>query len=521
MLDFFYSYPVRVFGLGMALVFTILWGAGIYARVLHHGVRRAVLLMLAMLLLWEMDRIVKLQTPANFVALDHFYWYLFYIFRGALPVVFLWIAASADANVLQAKMPQWIKLIFAMNIILALFILFNDWHGQVFTFSYDTATQQWHDGLNWGAYLYWTLWFCELFAALVILWWKAEQEHVFHWTIFLPFVLYALFLYYSIAYHYVEIFHRSELTGVTAAFFLLLMEICLRTGLMPSNSRHRAFFSQSTIPMQLINADGTVAIESQLSPKIASETRIASMPLRGGRMVWYEDLHVLHEHQRRLKLLQNGLRRQQNMLQRWQEIRQKQVQQATRRRLYQEINAILEAKKPYFVHYRELLLQKKEEGQVLWILRRMNALAAYLKQRCLLYLKGEKEGKLPAKELRTSMEVMNQYLLPLGVHVGLVFRSEPYLPTTVALPLFDFFAETFVSLAVQVPRKQREILVTISPQMGNLTAMLEEEDRLSLWLQSWLAKWQKQHSVQLKLKDLGFAQSIVCQAKSSSSDEAK
>lgn len=511
LLELLYSYPVRVAGLGLTLIVTILWGASIYARVLHHGVRRAVLLMLAMLLLWELDRIIKLQTPVKFVELDHLYWYLFYIFRGALPVVFLWIAASADANVLQEKMPHWIKSIFAINIIFAVFILLNDWHGQVFTFAYDEAARQWRDGLNWGAYLYWTLWFCELMAALIILWWKAEKEHVFYWAMFLPFFLYALFLYYSIAYHYVEIFHRSELTGVTATFFLLLMEICLRTGLMPSNSRHRLCFTQSTIPMQLFHCDGSIALQSQLPPQIKAETRLASMPLRGGRIVWYEDLHVLHDHQHRLRLLQNGLQRQQNILKRRQEIQQKQVQQETRKRLYEEINAILEAKKPYFARYRQLLLHEKNEVQVVWILRRMNALAAYLKQRCLLYLKGEKKASLPVAELQHALDISNKYLEPLGIHAGFIWLGKQDMATEAALLLFDFCDELLLSLAVQQrSEKRREILVKILPAEGTLSLMLEADAGLLQWLQNWLGRWQQKHAVQVQLRDLGFAQSILC-----------
>jgi len=55
----------RFMVLVLMLPLTVIWGAYIYRRVLHHGARRAVVLLVAMLLLWEMYRIVKMPEDGG------------------------------------------------------------------------------------------------------------------------------------------------------------------------------------------------------------------------------------------------------------------------------------------------------------------------------------------------------------------------------------------------------------------------------------------------------------------------
>ena len=75
---------------------------------------------------------------------------------------------------------------------------------------------EWSEHLSWGAYAYWTLWFSEIFAALLLLLEKAKAQQVLRPAMVLPFVLFALFMVYSIAYQYVEWVTWAEMTAVTA-----------------------------------------------------------------------------------------------------------------------------------------------------------------------------------------------------------------------------------------------------------------------------------------------------------------
>ena len=172
-----------------ALIVTVFWGSSIHHRVLHYGTRRAVLLLISMLILWELDRSAKILTPAHADALERMLWYLYYVFRGGLSVALLWIAWASDEDVLERTMPPWLKTVFGVNLFLAVLILCNDLHHQFFYFTWSTETMEWSDHLAWGAYAYWTLWFIEILAPLLLLLEKAKRQQVLRPAMALPFVL--------------------------------------------------------------------------------------------------------------------------------------------------------------------------------------------------------------------------------------------------------------------------------------------------------------------------------------------
>ena len=225
----------RFIVLVLTLVVTVVWGMTFRQRVLHHGARRAVLLLIAMLLLWELDRMAKILAFTHDAAFERLLWYLYYVFRGGLSVALLWIAWASDEDVLKRAMPPWLKAVFGINLFLAVLILCNDLHHQFFYFTWSTETMEWSEHMAWGTYAYWTLWFIEIFAALLLLLEKAKAQQVLQNAMMLPFALFFGFIVYSIAYQFIAWVQWAELTSVTALFFLLLIELCMRTGLMPSN----------------------------------------------------------------------------------------------------------------------------------------------------------------------------------------------------------------------------------------------------------------------------------------------
>ena len=86
----------RFFLLVFTLAVTVFWSGTIWQRVLYRGTRRAVLLLAAMLLLWELDRMARLFSPSFDMAFQNFLWYFYYVFRAGLPVALLWISWASD-----------------------------------------------------------------------------------------------------------------------------------------------------------------------------------------------------------------------------------------------------------------------------------------------------------------------------------------------------------------------------------------------------------------------------------------
>ena len=116
---------------------TLLWGEALRARFLYRGARRAVRLLVAALLAWQSVRLLKYMlepVPDAGDGLINAFWYLYYVFRAALPVALLWIAHVADRDAVARRMPPHLLALLLLNLVLAAAILTNDWHEQVFSF---------------------------------------------------------------------------------------------------------------------------------------------------------------------------------------------------------------------------------------------------------------------------------------------------------------------------------------------------------------------------------------------------
>lgn len=488
-----------------ALIVTVFWGSSIHHRVLHYGTRRAVLLLITMLILWELDRSAKILTPAHADALERMLWYLYYVFRGALSVALLWIAWASDEDVLERTMPPWLKTVFGVNLFLAVLILCNDLHHQFFYFTWSTETMEWSEHLAWGAYAYWTLWFIEILAALLLLLEKAKRQQVLRPAMALPFVLLILFIVYSIAHQYVEWVQWPELTVVTALFFLLLVETCLLTGLMPSNRFHQAFFTHARLAMQLVDATGRTIFSSAALPRASErDLRKSRMDLDGGALLWQEDLSLLHEQQRQLALTRDALHRSRALLREEHSIRKHLLHLTLRKQLSNELEAILAAKRPLLREYREQLMASEDEAEVTRIIRRLNLLSSYLKKRCVLFLKGQEDGYIRTDELSMAVSEVCTYLRPLGLRVGVEWSLPPSVRTGTVLALFDFFAEFLA-------RAARERVAEVFCRFVDDSAffLLEAAD----WIAPWTMHWEEQNDLSITRSDRGYALSLtVCPA---------
>lgn len=371
---------------------------------------------------------------------------------------------------------------------------------------------EWSEHMAWGAYAYWTLWFIEIFAALLLLLEKAKAQQVLQNAMMLPFALFFGFIVYSIAYQWIAWVQWAELTSVTALFFLLLIELCMRTGLMPSNRLYQKFFTHSRLAMQLTDAAGTPVFVSAARTRAPQrDIRTARMEVDGGALLWQEDLSLLHEQQRRLTLTRDTLLRARRVLREEHTIRKRLLRLMLRRQLSEELEAILAAKRPLLRAFREQLMATDDEAAVTLLIRRLNLLSSYLKKRCVLFLKGQEDGYIRADELSMAVSETCTYLRPLGLRVGVEWAQQESLPEADALALFDFFAEFLA-------RAAREETVDAFCRFadGTLTFLLEPAD----WITPWTADWQEHHAVRVALADRGYALSLRVRPAPAETEEA-
>lgn len=487
---------------------TLLWGEALRARFLHRGARRAVRLLVAALLAWQSVRLMKYMlepVPDAGDALLNALWYLYYVFRAALPVALLWIAHVADRDAVARRLPPHLLVLFLLNLVLAVAILTNDWHEQVFSFPEEREGAAWEEELEWGAYAYWGIWFLEVFAALAILWVKAGLQKIWPPRMALPVALCFLFLAYSIFYNVLPLV-RIDVTFTTTGFFLLLLELCLRTGLMMSNDEHEAFFREASPSLMLLDAQGHVRLVLKAIPKRGErrDCRVSKMILPGGgALVWYEDVHLLHERQRSLAQANRALERRSRYLRRTVPYRRQQTAAAIHQRLRWEVEALLEELRPYFREFREEIL--RTEGQEReHAVHKLNLLATYTKKRCVLFLKSEESGTIALEELEMAALEICSALRAFHVHAAITWRLPKVLPAQGALLAFDALV-TFLAEAAR-SRAEQEVYVTMTE--ASVTFLVEKR---AAWVARWQALWQEKHGTGcISCRDLGYAVSFTC-----------
>ena len=129
----------------------------------------------------------------------------------------------------------------------------------------------------------------------------------------LPFAAYGVAAAYSIAYYLDLPFWKivsKDMTATLCLLFALIIESCIQSGLIPSNTGNAQLFAASTISAQITDQNGKSIYQSQRSEYIApnivkqvikrpvmSENgiRLSGKPIWGGYVLWKENLSELQE----------------------------------------------------------------------------------------------------------------------------------------------------------------------------------------------------------------------------------
>ena len=128
--------------------------------------------------------------------------------------------------------------------------------------------------------------------------------------LWMPFGAYGLSVVYGIAYYlnlpFWKIF-SSDMTAALCLLFALIIESCIQSGLIPSNTGYAQLFAASTISAQITDQNGKCIYQSQgseyIAPKIAKQViqrpvngiRLSGKPIWGGYVLWKENLSELQE----------------------------------------------------------------------------------------------------------------------------------------------------------------------------------------------------------------------------------
>lgn len=490
-----YGYCAEVLSIVRALIYIGLlaaWGISVQTRIIQTQVRRYLLVIAGLMLLWLTLRTVKYNT--YHMTAERFLWYGYYLPMLFIPVLAVLVALSLGKPE-NYRLPKWTHFLYLPSALLFLLVLTNDLHQLVFFFPTGVlSTREYDYGIGYYVVLAWMV-LCAA-AALVIILAKCRipQSRRYLW---LPVVPFALALGYCAAYikgvYWVWLL-AGDLTVSMCLIITAIFESCIQCSLIQSNTHYAELFHASTIGALITDRDFSVACAAENARSVDSQTlmaaaespvvtadgiRISEAPIRWGHVFWEDDISPMLAVLKELDDTREELQSYGSILQaeNAQKARRKKLEE--QERLYRAMQEKAAAPAVRLSNLAKTLQGVQDADTARFLLWKMTVIGAYLKRRSNLIFLADRDGMVPVSEVALCL---NESMDNLRLHVRrcasrLDFEGELRLETAAAL--YDFF-EAAIELAMDdlsgaaanVTRKEDACVLSLMLQCGtDLTSL--------------------------------------------------
>lgn len=435
------------------MVLMVTWTASVIRRAMQKGVRRALLFAGIILLCWITVRLIKYQLVES-GGLNRYLWYSFYLFQLALPLVLLWLAWVIDKPDVRRELPKWLRVMIAINGLLMAFVFTNDLHNWVFRL--DLRNPDWPSEYGYGIVFFFVMaaWITQPIAAILMLMVKSGRKPHKKGFVF-PLAFCILLILYGIAYiARVPIAWESDYTMIVGLFTLLFVEVCMRTGMVPVNTKYARFFTHSPLNMQIFDNTGTLALSSATAMKIDDallRRALAAYPLPaeqdentllfatgipGGNALWQEDVSSLSRLHTEIEKSVRKLTAANAVLAEEEKIRRELDEESAKIQLMAQMeNEISE----HIIRLSAMIEQLNVADDQSKETTRIALLLCYVKRRCNLFFRERETGILPADEWTVYIEELAEMAGYAGVSILLSNEIETQIPVRQAALFYDFF----------------------------------------------------------------------------------
>lgn len=490
-----YGYYAEVLSIVRTLIYIGLlaaWGISVQTRIIQTQVRRYLLVIAGLMLLWLTLRTVKYNT--YHMTAERFLWYGYYLPMLFIPVLAVLVALSLGKPE-NYRLPKWTHFLYLPSALLFLLVLTNDLHQLVFFFPTGVlSTREYDYGIGYYVVLAWMV-LCAA-AALVIILAKCRipQSRRYLW---LPVVPFALALGYCAAYikgvYWVWLL-AGDLTVSMCLIITAIFESCIQCSLIQSNTHYAELFHASTIGALITDRDFSVACAAENARSVDFQTlmaaaespvvtadgiRISEAPIRWGHVFWEDDISPMLAVLKELDATREELQSYGSILQaeNAQKARRKKLEE--QERLYRAMQEKAAAPAVRLSNLAKALQGVQDADAARFLLWKMTVIGAYLKRRSNLIFLADRDGMVPVSEVALCL---NESMDNLRLHVRrcasrLDFEGELRLETAAAL--YDFF-EAAIELvmddlsgaAANVTRKEDACVLSLMLQCGtDLTSL--------------------------------------------------
>ena len=441
-------------------------------------VRKRILIIGALVIFFELLRLIKLNFCVPSGVFERYIWYFYYIPIILLPLLNLdaMIYAGLPDSI---KPPVYWNLLYVVAVSLIIGVITNDLHLLAFRFSPYEA--DWEKNYHHGPlFQIVTAWVVVMIVFIFIHTVKMCISRRLYKNLWMPVLVVVIGLVYRLSYRFFDesdkffLQQMYELPELYGMVWIALWESIVSAKLLPANDGYNNLLEASSIRGGLTDAglnlrqsfsDGPVPDKDQLSYAKSGElvlsdggTLLKACPVRGGVFYWLEDIAALNKLKIELEKTADYLMEENIMLQQEAEIDE--ASRSTRHQTYL-YDTVASKIGPQMKKIDDMLASPPDdEKEFRDMLKKVSVLYVFCKRLSYLVILGDSKRTISAEDFLVCMEESAFYLRCAGFDCEISISPIMSLPgeTTLALyELFEFAAENF-----DVPSK---IKVSLNPSV--------------------------------------------------------
>ena len=484
----------------------VAWGISVRSRIIQPQVRRYLTAVSALMIFWMTVRSIRYSLEEALWVMRHL-WYLYYLPMLFIPLLAVFIALSLGKPE-SFRLPKWTVLLYIPTAALLLLVLTNDLHQLVFRFPEDAVVwmNEYRYGIVYFPVVGWMV-LCAL-TALVIMLVKCRVPNS-RKVLVLPFVPVVLSVIYGALYIFQLPWLRLIAGDVTVVFCLLIaatLESCIQCGLIQSNTHYNDLLLSCTLRVQLTDPEYQRLLSSRSAEPIPlqimrqTETgpvrldgglRLSGAPVRGGHVLWTEDVSELLEVLEELQDVKDSLEDNNALLRAEYTLKAREAHIAEQDRLYNIIQRETAPRIKLLAELTDAFETIGDEAQRKQILGKMAVIGAYLKRRSNLIFLADKTPLFQEKELHLTFGESMDNLELCGITCGLLSELEGPVEARQLMKMYDLFEEilersidTMTTITVWIGPADGALRITIntdsaadlSPLGSDSVSALRDED---------------------------------------------
>lgn len=244
---------------------------------------------------------------------------------------------------------------------------------------------------------------------------------------------------------------------------MLMFEACIRSGLIPVNTRYIDIFTRSPLKIQIVNKERKVAMASALAGSINKETiekaialspapvlqedesLLFANPIPGGYALWSEDISKIQQLHREIQQSMKKLTEANAMLAEEEKIKRSINEKNAKKQLMEQ----LEVEIAENIEKLSSMIEGLEHAENHSVQATRTALLlCYIKRRCNLFFKEKEMDTIQIDEFIIYIDELIEIALYSDVNIATVNEIEEDLSIRYATLFYDFFYTT-VDLAIQ------------------------------------------------------------------------